>query len=238
MSRTRSRTFALVAACALLLVTLTACGDKESKTAEVGTGVDATSFVDGLVTAIKEQKSARAELAFGTTVNATAVFRYEAAKPEAQIAADVLGQKIEVVIVDGKFYLKKSATEKFVELAEDDPSLSMFGGFSDVDPKEAFTGIADGIKTVREIGPETVGGEELTRFTVTLDGKTLGSGMLGMIPGVDLSKDIAVDLYVDADNLVHRATADLGENDLTLTVTDWGEPVTITAPPASEILQN
>ncbi len=243
MSSSRSRTLALLAAGALLLVTLTACGDDEgssnanpaaAETAEV----DKAAFVTGLVDAIKEQKSAQAELTFGTTVTATAAFNYGTAKPQARIAANLFGQKIEVVVVDGEFYLKKSETAKFVRLAEDDPSLSLFGGLSDVDPKKSLTGIADGIKEVRDAGAETVDGQELTRYEVLLDAEALGSGMLAMVPGVDASKDITLDLYVDEDNLVRRAEADLGENDLTLVVTDWGKPVTIEAPPASEVLQN
>lgn len=237
MPRTRSRSLALLAAGALLLVSLTACGDG-AKAEPAGTAVDKTAFVDGLVSAVKKQKSAQAKLTFGTTVTATAVFAYGGAEPAAGISADVFGQKIEVVSVDGEFYLKKNAEAKFVKLTKDDPSLSMFGGFADVDPQKALTGIADGIKTVRDLGPATVNGEELTRFTVTLDGEALGSGMLGMIPGVDLSRDLELDLYVDDENLVHRAEADLGDNDLTLIVTDWSEPVTITAPPATEVLQN
>lgn len=245
MSSPRIRTFALLAAGALMLAALTACGDDKAPTSAeptateiAGTEIEKDAFVDGLLAAVKAQKSAKAELAVGITVNATAEFNYSDTKPEARISAELLGQTIEVVVVDGQFYLKKSATAKFVKLAEDDPSLSVFGGLSDLDPKEALTGIASSIKTVREIGPETVDGEQLTHFAVSLDGKELGSGMFGMMPGVDLSKELVLDLYVDADNLVRRAEADLGENDLTLTVTDWGKPVTITAPPASEILQN
>ncbi len=240
MSSARSRTLALLAACALMFVALTACGDDQgsTKAEPAGSEIDKTAFVNGLLTAVKEQKSATAKLTFGTTVSATAAFNYGGAEPEAQIAADLFGQQIEVVSVEGQYYLKKSATTKFVKLAKDDPSLSLLGGLADADPKKALTGIVEGIKTVRDLGQRTVAGEELTHYALTLDGKAIGSGMLGMIPGVDLSKDIVLDLYVDGDNLVHRAEADLGDNDLTLTVTDWGTPVTITAPSASEILQN
>ncbi len=237
MSRTLSRTTGLLASVVLLVVSLAACGEaSESEPADAG--VDKVAFVDRLVGAVKEQGSAQAELTVGSGVSATAVFRYDGTEPAAGITATLLGQTIEVVAVDGFFYLKQNAGAKFVKLTRDDPSLSLLGGLADLDPEQALTGIADAVTSVRERGTETVDGVEVTRYEVTLDGEALGSGMLDAMPGVDLSEDLVVTLFVDARDLVRRAQADLGDNELVLTLTDWGEPVTITAPPAGEILQN
>lgn len=245
MSSTRSRALALVTLGALLLA-FTGCGSDDTAstasapatTASPSSGIEKTAFVDGLVSAMKAQSSAEARLTFGTTVTADATFAYGEDQPRARISAEVFGQRIEVVVVDGAFFLKQSGSAKFVKLSADDPSLSLFGGFSDLDPQAALTSIADGITSVRTVGVKTLDGQELTQYAVTLDGTALGSGMLAAVPGVDLSGDLVVDLYVDADNLVHRAEAELGQNDLTLVVTNWGKAVTITAPSAKEILQN
>lgn len=240
-TRSRTRTVAFLATAALLLVSAVACGDgNPSKAAPAADpGIDKVAFADRLVSAVKEQGSARAELTFGTGVSATAVFRYgSGGEPAARISAELLGQRIEAVSLDGFFYLKKNAEAKFVRLTRDDPALSLFGGLTDLDPEQALTGMVERIRTIRDLGPETVDGQELTRYEVTLDAEALGSGMLGTIPGVDPAEDIAVTLYVDAQDLVHRAEADLGDNEVVLRLTAWGEPVTITAPPAGEILQN
>lgn len=244
MPCTRSRSVLALAVATLLLLAVTGCGS-DQETAEVrsvdpapGTVVDKSDFIGGLLDAVEEQGSAQAELTLGTGISARATFRY-GAQPAADLSVELLGRALRLVLVDELVYLQKSAAEKFVVLTRDDPSLEAFGGgFSDLDPQKVLNGLVDGITEVREIGPATVEGENLTRYAVTVDSEKVGSGMLEMLPGADLAEGLILDLYVDGDDLLQRAEADLGENRLVLTVTSWGEPVTITAPPAGEILQN
>lgn len=235
----RSRILAVLAAGALMFVALTACGDATTPAKQAAaTGTEKTAFIDDLLDAIKGQESARAELTFGSSVTAEATFAY-GADPRTDIAVEIIGQSLRLIAVDEKVYLKRSAGEKFVVLTKDDPSLAALGGgLSDLDPQKALAGIEKAVTEVREIGPATIDGEKLTRYTVRLDSEEIGDGMLSMVPGVDLAEDLVLDLYVDADNLLHQLEADLGGNDLVLKVTDWGSPVTITAPPAAEILKN
>lgn len=249
MSTARSRTGAALAASALMLAALTACGDTETPTAETTrsaetaatdaeTDAEKTAFVDSLLDALQSQESARAELTFGTSVTAEAVFAY-GAEPRTDISVKIVGQSLRLIAVQEKVYLQRSAGAKYVVLTKDDPSLAALGGgLADLDPQQALAGIADAITEVREVGPATIDGAELTRYTVRLDGQEIGEGMLSMVPGVDLSEELVLDLYVDADDLVHLLEADLGGNELVLKVTDWGSPVTITAPGAAEILSN
>lgn len=242
MTATRSRSVAALAAGALFLAALAGCGSDDAETraasAPTGTAVDKTAFVTGLVDAVKEQSSARIEASLGTAITASGAFQY-GEDPKADISASLMGQKLRLVMLDEALYLQKAAGQKFVKLSKDDPSLSMFGGgLEEMDPQKALTGIAEGIEKVTEVGPETIDGVELTRYTVALDSEAIGNGMLAMIPGFDATEELVVDLYVDAENLVHQATADLGDNDLSLTFSDWGQPVTVKAPPAAEILSN
>lgn len=246
MSRTRSRAVAALAAATLLLAGLTGCGsDSEPETAAgasadqaPGTTVEKEAFLDGLLAAVTAQKTARAELTLGTGITAEAAFRY-GAQPAADLSFAFLGRTMHVVLVDELVYLQKAAGEKFVVLTQDDPSLEVLGGgFSELDPQKVLGNLSDGITEIREIGPTTIEGETLTRYAVTIDGQASGADGLAMLPGVDLSQGLTLDLYVDDDDLLHRVEADLGENDLTLVITDWGKPVAINAPPASQILKN
>lgn len=232
----------------LMLAALTGCGSDESNPKassesagptvdKSGTAVDEPAFVSRLLEAVQAQKTARAELTLGTGVSAEAAFSY-GAQTAADVSFELLGRATRIILVADKVYLQKAAGEKFVVLSRDDPSLEMLGGLSDVDPQKLLTGLSESIREVREIGPATVAGQSLTRYAVTVDAEELGSGMLGMIPGADLSEGLVLDLYLDEDDLLQRAEADLGQNDLTLVVTGWGEPVEIAAPPASQILSN
>jgi len=244
MPRIRSRSVFALAVATLLLLAVTGCGS-DTETAEVssvdpapGTVVDKTAFIGGLLDAVEEQGTAQAELTLGTGITAQVTFRY-GAQPAAVLSVELLGRTLRLVVVDELVYLQKSAAEKFVVLTRDDPSLEAFGdGFSDLDPQKVLSGLVDGITEVREIGPATIEGASLTRYAVTVDSEKVGSGMLEMLPGADLAEGLTLDLYVDGNDLLQRVEADLGGNELVLTVTSWGEPVTITAPPPGEILQN
>jgi hypothetical protein len=50
-----------------------------------------------------------------------------------------------------------------------------------------------------------------------------------------LPRTVSYDLYVDADHLMRRLDMTVGQQHLRMTVSRWGEPVDIAAPPASEI---
>jgi hypothetical protein len=63
--------------------------------------------------------------------------------------------------------------------------------------------------------------------------KTLGG--LAAAAG-NLPKSVTYDLYVDQDHLMRRVVMTVAKQTITMTVSKWGEPVDIKAPPASQVM--
>jgi hypothetical protein len=90
------------------------------------------------------------------------------------------------------------------------------------------------VEKVEYAGAATVDGDKVDRYHVTVDSGSI-AGALGAGAGADLPKTVTYDLYVDANHLVRRIEIDVAKQQITMTVSRWGEPVDIEAPPASQI---
>ena len=62
----------------------------------------------------------------------------------------------------------------------------------------------------------------------TLGGAAAGAG--------DLPKTVTYTLYVDQDHLMRRIDMTIAGQSIQMLVSDWGKPVEIAAPPASQIM--
>jgi hypothetical protein len=98
--------------------------------------------------------------------------------------------------------------------------------------------------TVTPSGTATVDGRRAHRFDVTVAPSLINEQLATLAPG--LPSDVAVDsasatylVYVDslepAGLRIVASSASLGSLDVSLTITAYGQPVTIEAPPASEV---
>jgi hypothetical protein len=140
-------------------------------------------------------------------------------------------------------YLKLSAiaqTDKFIKVDVSDPSDPMAQMFSQMmgqlDPSKTFD-VFDQVTRLQQRGTQEVDGVETTHYVVTVDTedvlKAQGMGTQ-MTPG-QMPKTIAYDVWVDADNLVRKLSMDLQGSTVDMTLSRWGEPVEISAPPPSQV---
>jgi len=90
------------------------------------------------------------------------------------------------------------------------------------------------VEKVEYAGTATVEGDKVDKYHVTVDSGSI-AGALGAGAGADLPKSVTYDLYVDANHLVRRIEIDVAKQQITMTVSRWGEPVDIEVPPASQI---
>jgi hypothetical protein len=115
---------------------------------------------------------------------------------------------------------------------------------SQVQPGDLLTMLgAEGAK-IQNLGPATVDGAATTHYRVTIDTAKalqakglpapLVAGALAQLPA-----EIPADVWIGADGLVHRLQVSLGvaqgHLSLTMNLSDYGAPVTITAPPTSDV---
>ena len=154
-----------------------------------------------------------------------------------------LGGGGRIIVLDDIIYLKLSAiarTDKFIKVDVSDPSDPMAQMFSQMmgqlDPSKTFD-VFDQVTRLQQRGTQEIDGVETTHYVVTVDTKAVlqAQGMgTQMTPG-QMPKTIQYDVWVDADNLVRKLSMDLQGNTVDMTLSRWGEPVEISAPPPSQV---
>ena len=126
---------------------------------------------------------------------------------------------------------------KFVKMDTNDPNspLGDLGGITDGDPLATFDAFEAGLEKAEYVGEEDVSGEDMDHYVLTVDAKKAaeaqGSPMVQGMP-----ETLTYDLWIDDEDLIRRMKFDQAGADLTMTMDDWGQPVSVKAPPAAAIM--
>ncbi|MBA2638905.1 MAG: LppX_LprAFG lipoprotein [Nocardioidaceae bacterium] len=155
---------------------------------------------------------------------------------------------LSMIAVDQTIYLNlgQQSGGKYVAVELDDPSnplAQQFGGLLEAaDPASTLEAFDKALTGLDEVGSETVDGVDTTRYRAALDtSKLLAQGGAGgaLPPGAaaQLPKTFVYDVWIGADDLIRQLSFDIQGTSSTLTFSDWGEPVDVTAPPKSQIAQ-
>jgi len=127
---------------------------------------------------------------------------------------------------------------KFVKLDTNDPNSPMgdLGGITDGDPLATFDAFEAGLEKAEYVGEEDVSGEDMDHYVLTVDAKKAaeaqGSPMVQGMPEM-----LTYDLWIDDEDLMRRMKFDQAGADMTMTMDDWGQPVSVKAPPAAAIMK-
>ncbi len=124
--------------------------------------------------------------------------------------------------------------------------LNGLGAAATQNPAQALD-LLRSIGSVETVGAETVGGASTTHYRATIDltkaAANLGTdeqGLLNHLIANGAPTSIPVDVWIGDDGLVHKLTLNAsGGSDsvaLTLEISDYSTPVTVTAPPAADTL--
>ncbi len=122
--------------------------------------------------------------------------------------------------------------------------LNGLGAAATQNPAQALD-LLRSIGSVETVGTETVDGASTTHYRATIDltkaAANLGTdeqGLLNHLIANGAPNSIPVDVWIGDDGLVHKltfnASAGSGSVALTLEISDYGTPVTVTAPPAGD----
>jgi len=260
MTSTRSRSLAAIVAGALLLATLAGCGgdsDKKSDGAKPsssspsaslstpageptgspgGTEVDATGFITEVADAMRTRKTAHMVIQLGTTMTANADFKYAAdGTTQMRMVAQTGGQRFEVIVVGGAMYLQQPGG-KYLQVKKSDPGMgSLMQQFSNLGPQASIDAVKAGLKSVKKFGKQKIDGDEVTRYELTVDTEALAE-QLGSASPAGMAKTTIYTLFVDEDNLMRRVELEMDGQETVMSVSDWGKPVVIKAPPKSKIV--
>jgi hypothetical protein len=150
------------------------------------------------------------------------------------------GQDLTMVLEDNVIYMQGIAGDGWVKMDLSDPN-NPFGSLmtEQMDPRTMFDSMEKGIQSATFVGTEDVEGESLDHYSIVLDGKALLENLDPEMAGLAESQmpdTIAYEIFLDDEGLFRRAEVDMGATGpMTMTYDNWGDPVDIEAPPASEV---
>lgn len=148
-------------------------------------------------------------------------------------------ERIELRRVGGVVYLSMppvTPAGKFIAMrpGEDGGLLTDMPG---VDPTDTFEAFDAGLEDVAYVGNETVAGEQLERYRLTVRMREAVRS-LGLPRTAGLPKTVAYDLWVDADALPRRVEMRLDRGvSLEMETTAWGEPVDVRRPARRDVVE-
>ncbi|WP_243060630.1 LppX_LprAFG lipoprotein [Nocardioides sp. SR21] len=154
--------------------------------------------------------------------------------------------KAELRLVGGALYLSfdfRSAS-KWVEVPLDGKGSPLGANLAEqLNPGAGLALVEDAVTEVTLVGDEEVDGETLEHYTMQVRTDT-ARGLQEQLGGIsddldlDLPSLVTFDVWLDDTGLMRRSEMALGDvGSVTTTMSGWGEPVDIEAPPVDEVMQ-
>jgi hypothetical protein len=111
-----------------------------------------------------------------------------------------------------------------------------FGHLSQqMDPMTSFRAMRAGVQSVRYVGHGTVQGTTTDHYVVKVKSAPLLKAMKQKaVPGVPAT--LTYDMWLDNKDLLRRMRFAVAGEKTEMTMSKWGEPVTVQAPPASKVV--
>lgn len=197
--------------------------------------------------------------AAGQNIDAEGSFKFAGADTAMQMTMSVPGLgDMEMRLLDGLIYIKMpkgvlpDAGKPWVKIDPEDtsnPMAAQMGGVMDTvekaDPRLMLEQLAQS-GTIKDVKADPINGEDAKKYTIEVELSKLGEqNNLGIDPAAvkELEKagvkTITYDVWVNSDNLPMRFVTEMkvmGQNvNVQADYTDWGTPVEVEAPAASEI---
>jgi hypothetical protein len=197
-------------------------------------------------------------------LSATGDIKFAGTKSAVRMTMDVPSVgSMQMVVVDGTFYLKlPSGLAGLMGGADsglgDKPWIKLDLGSSDaltrslgstadfanqVDPAQMINQIKSA-GTITKVTHETLDGQPTTHYLISVDVSKLAGEEKQSVAGLGLTT-LPFDIWVNSDNLPVRIITKVGYADpvsgssqqvaITVNYTNWGEPVTVAAPPADQV---
>lgn len=206
----------------------------------VGQTVSAKDFETISDKAAQDAGSAHLTMSMmGSSVTANGQISYAGGKQAMSMKMSAMGMDMQMIYVDDTAYLKMAMLgDKFIKIdpkADDEFSKSFGSSFTGMSSLNGLGPLGDSVQwKVTETGPNG------TTVTTTLSRETMkdlaeAEGKDSDLEGLPAG-DIVLTSTVDAQNRPVKTVMTVGgKTMMTMTISDWGAPVTIIAPPSSEV---
>ena len=202
---------------------------------------DEKTLVPAMKAAIEDQETAHVSMTTisgGMSMGAEGDLAFRGDQQDMALTMDgaALGTgNIEMRMVDRVLYLSMppmTPQGKFVEIRPGDtssPFAGMTGKMQGLDPRDTFKAFEQGLRRVEFVGEESVGGEDLERYRLTVDLRAAAKAQ-GMPRTAGMPRTVVYDLWLDEDALMRRVEFDMKQQvSMVMEMSKWGEPVDIEA---------
>ena len=264
---TSLRSVRAAAAASVLLLVLAGCGGDETETTggeqsagetssapvepseEADAGYSQADLLAAMKAAVAQNRSAHftMEISGGPgALTAEGDMVYAAGGP--QMAMTMTGSglgegEMDMRLVDGKFYMSvpgMTPEGKFVVFDPAEPGspfAGSLGSLTQMDPLSTFDAFEAGLRKVEYVGEETVDGETLHHYVLTVDTEAATKAQGQEMPA-GMPETITYDLWLDDQDLMRRVEFTMmPEAAMVMELSAWGEPVTVEAPPRKDVIR-
>ncbi len=216
----------------------TEAGDDTVDTPASGTALTKDNFISTMLASMREKKTAHMEMELGSSMSATADVRYADEATEMDMRMSMGSQEQHIIITDGAMYMQQPGGSKFLKIDSSDPAMgSLLDQMKSMGPESSVKAMEAGLQKIDDKGEETVDGEKLHHYQVTVDASKAADNLSGLgSAGGKLPKKMTYDMWVDGDNLMRRVELTAMGQKIVMKVTKWGEPVNIKAPAAGDVV--
>ena len=221
-----------------------------------GGPIEAAQFVAQATRATEKAQTVKLKESIsllGAKIAVNGAMRFGDKTIDASVTATTPGGPVQVVVSGGDVYLKGLGLgepgKPWTKNAGAAQQIS--GALQQADPRKTLQ-MLSGVGTLRPVGKETVNGVPATHYSVTIDLAKAAKQhpQLAEILGALIKQGVKVEaeqLWVDSQQRPVRVTTTvrapdpMGKTNKLITSTqeadflDWGKPVTIAVPPASQV---
>ena len=214
-----------------------------SSAAPIANGdVDKAKFISALKAAGADATTAHVSMSLsgaGQSMTMEGDTKLDASNPAMALKMGLSGMDLQVRVVDKKIYLKglpNQTAGKWVVVDENSTiGKQMSQAAAQSDPNRMYDQFDQGLTKVTKVGTETVDGEQMAKYDLTLDTKALGGPTAAAASR--LPKTVSYTAWVDSKNHLRKVTFALMGVTSTVTISKYGEPVDITAPAAKDVVK-
>ena len=208
-----------------------------STSTDTGAPFDAAEFTDRLEAAVDANPTVKidvtAKIAGQSQASATGV--QDLSSDSLDMDVSLAGQQLGYRLVDGQYYLAQPP--KWVKVDENSTNPLVKTTIDQVQilsMRRQLDAFVAGVHKAGNKGTEDVGGVSTTHYTATVDTAT-SLRELGMKPAQGAPETVIYDVWLDEDDLIRRMEFTLNGATARLLASEWGEPVSITAPSGSQL---
>lgn len=199
---------------------------------------DKDTFIAALKAATKDMESAHTSMTMtgeGQEITVEGDTKIAGDDSAGQFTMSMAGMNLEVIMVDQKVYVKGIPGQDPAKWAALDENSEMGKELSSsteqLDPNLMYDEFESALTEVKHVGTETVDGESMAKYELTMDTKSIPD-----LPTEDaqLPETLTYTTWLDDQDRMRKMSFEIAGISAVITVSKYGEPVEITAPPADQ----